>query len=230
MASCRTPGLGMLRELADLTGLSAQVTAALADTYRGPWIYDPGAVFADLAAAVADGADCERGVQAGGLAEGGVALARSLPAVLRAVPGLWTYAAPWMKSLLITPLWSFLTVGGGGSAGAGARVMRAPTSISAVPRHHPPDGTRRRLGGISDIRHRHPQRGRIPDRRREWPSANHGQPHGGHRRRTRIVHRLQQRPKVRGAVPRIHQFLVTLTVHTNRSNPGFGQAAHRQPH
>ena len=35
-------GVGMLRELADLTGLSAQVTAALADTYRGPWIYDPG--------------------------------------------------------------------------------------------------------------------------------------------------------------------------------------------
>ncbi len=55
-------GLGMLRELADLSGLSAQVTAALADTYRGPWIYDPGAVFADLAAAVADGADCIDGV------------------------------------------------------------------------------------------------------------------------------------------------------------------------
>ncbi len=51
-------GVGMLRELADLTGLSTQVTAALADTYRGPWIYEPGAVFADLAAAVADGADC----------------------------------------------------------------------------------------------------------------------------------------------------------------------------
>jgi len=55
-------GMGMLRELADLSGLSAQVTAALADTYRGPWIYDPGAVFADLAAAVADGADCIDGV------------------------------------------------------------------------------------------------------------------------------------------------------------------------
>jgi DDE family transposase len=55
-------GIGMLRELADLTGLSAQVTAALADTYRGPWVYAPGAVFADLAAAVADGADCIDGV------------------------------------------------------------------------------------------------------------------------------------------------------------------------
>jgi hypothetical protein len=55
-------GMGVLRELADLTGLSGQVTAALADTYRGPWVYAPGAVFADLAAAVADGADCIDGV------------------------------------------------------------------------------------------------------------------------------------------------------------------------
>jgi len=55
-------GMGMLRELADRTGLSAQVTAVLADTYRGPWVYAPGEVFADLAAAVADGADCIDGV------------------------------------------------------------------------------------------------------------------------------------------------------------------------
>jgi hypothetical protein len=52
----------MLREVADLTGLSSQVTAALADTYRGPWTHAPGDVFADLAAAVADGADCVDGV------------------------------------------------------------------------------------------------------------------------------------------------------------------------
>lgn len=55
-------GMGMLRELADHTGLSGQVTAALADTYRGPWVHAPGEVFADLAAAVADGADCIDGV------------------------------------------------------------------------------------------------------------------------------------------------------------------------
>ena len=48
-------GTGMLRELAELTGLSARVTAVLADTYRGPWTYAPGALFADLAAAVAAG-------------------------------------------------------------------------------------------------------------------------------------------------------------------------------
>ncbi|CCK65648.1 hypothetical protein [Mycobacterium canetti] len=43
--------------------LSAQVTAALADTYRGPWVYAPGEVFADLAVAVADGADRRGGEQ-----------------------------------------------------------------------------------------------------------------------------------------------------------------------
>ena len=55
-------GVGMLREVADLTGLCGQVTAALADTYRGRWTHAPGDVFADLAAAVADGADCVDGV------------------------------------------------------------------------------------------------------------------------------------------------------------------------
>jgi Transposase DDE domain group 1 len=55
-------GMGVLRELADLTGLSVQVSDVLADTYKGPWVYAPGAVFADLAAAVADGADCIDGV------------------------------------------------------------------------------------------------------------------------------------------------------------------------
>ena len=54
-------GMGLIRELADLTGLSAHVTAVLADTYKGPWVYAPGPVFADLAAAVADGADCLTG-------------------------------------------------------------------------------------------------------------------------------------------------------------------------
>jgi hypothetical protein len=55
-------GVGLLREVADLTGLSSQVTAALADTYRGPWVHAPGDAFAHLAAAVAEGADCVDGV------------------------------------------------------------------------------------------------------------------------------------------------------------------------
>jgi hypothetical protein len=52
---------GMLRELAQVTGLSTQARAALADTYRGHWIYEPGAVFADLVAAVADRATVSTG-------------------------------------------------------------------------------------------------------------------------------------------------------------------------
>src|SRR5438046_1297138 len=48
----------MLRELAQDTGLVEGVTAALADTYAGPWQHAPGQVFADLAVAIADGADC----------------------------------------------------------------------------------------------------------------------------------------------------------------------------
>ena len=55
-------GVAILRELADLTGLSAQVSDVLADTYRGPWRHDPGRVFTDIAAAVADGADCVSGI------------------------------------------------------------------------------------------------------------------------------------------------------------------------
>jgi hypothetical protein len=57
-------GVGMLRELADLTGLSGRVSEVLADTYKGPWLHDPGRVFGDLAAAVADGADCVSGIGA----------------------------------------------------------------------------------------------------------------------------------------------------------------------
>jgi hypothetical protein len=51
-------GVGMLRELAQDTGLVDGVTVALADTYAGPWVHAPGRVFADLAVAIADGADC----------------------------------------------------------------------------------------------------------------------------------------------------------------------------
>jgi hypothetical protein len=55
-------GVGLLREVADLTGLIENVTEVLADTYSGPWVHDPGRVFADLAVAVADGADCVSGI------------------------------------------------------------------------------------------------------------------------------------------------------------------------
>src|SRR5437879_452612 len=48
----------MLRELAWDTGLVDGVSEALADTYSGPWVHAPGRVFADMAVAIADGADC----------------------------------------------------------------------------------------------------------------------------------------------------------------------------
>lgn len=56
-------GVVLLRELAQDTGLVAAVTAALADTYAGRWVHAPGQVFADLAVAVADGADCVSGIE-----------------------------------------------------------------------------------------------------------------------------------------------------------------------
>lgn len=55
-------GVGLLREMAEYTGLVDGVTAALVDTYRGPWLHAPGRVFTDLAVAVADGADAISGI------------------------------------------------------------------------------------------------------------------------------------------------------------------------
>jgi hypothetical protein len=55
-------GAGLLREMAEDTGLGEGVTAALADTYRGAWLHAPGKVFTDLAVAVADGADAISGI------------------------------------------------------------------------------------------------------------------------------------------------------------------------
>lgn len=56
-------GVGLLREVAEYTGLVGAVTAALADTYKGPWVHAPGRVFTDLAVAVADGADAISGIE-----------------------------------------------------------------------------------------------------------------------------------------------------------------------
>jgi len=55
-------GVGLLREVAEYTGLGGAVTAALRDTYKGPWVHAPGRVFTDLAVAVADGADAVSGI------------------------------------------------------------------------------------------------------------------------------------------------------------------------
>lgn len=55
-------GVGLLREMAFESGLVGAVSAALEDTYRGVPVHPPGRVFADLAAAIADGADAVSGI------------------------------------------------------------------------------------------------------------------------------------------------------------------------
>jgi hypothetical protein len=55
-------GVGLLREMAEYTGLVDGVTEALIGTYRGVPVHSPGRVFADLAVAVADGADAISGI------------------------------------------------------------------------------------------------------------------------------------------------------------------------
>lgn len=56
-------GTALLRELAAETGLADAVTGALLDTYRGVPVHMPGQVFADLAVAIADGADAVTGIE-----------------------------------------------------------------------------------------------------------------------------------------------------------------------
>lgn len=55
-------GVGLLREMAEYTGLVDGVTAALIGTYKGLPIHAPGQVFSDLAVAVANGADAISGI------------------------------------------------------------------------------------------------------------------------------------------------------------------------
>lgn len=55
-------GVGLLREMAEYTGLTEAVTTALLDTYSGTPSHAPGRVFSDLAVAVADGADAISGI------------------------------------------------------------------------------------------------------------------------------------------------------------------------
>lgn len=55
-------GVALLREMAEATGLTDGVTAALINTYRGQPIHAPGRVFCDLAVAIADGADAVSGI------------------------------------------------------------------------------------------------------------------------------------------------------------------------
>jgi type VI protein secretion system component VasA len=56
-------GTALVRELATETDLAGAVSGALLDTYRGLPLHLPGQVFADLAAAIADGADAVTGIE-----------------------------------------------------------------------------------------------------------------------------------------------------------------------
>ena len=56
-------GTALLRELAAETGLADAVSGVLLDTYRGSPLHMPGQVFADLAVAIADGADAVTGIE-----------------------------------------------------------------------------------------------------------------------------------------------------------------------
>jgi hypothetical protein len=55
-------GVGLLREMAEYTGLVEGVTDALIGTCKGVPTHAPGRVFTDLAVAVADGADAISGI------------------------------------------------------------------------------------------------------------------------------------------------------------------------
>jgi hypothetical protein len=76
-------GVGMLRELAEDTGLSDGVTAVLADTYDGPWVHAPGRVFTDLAVAIADGGDCVSHIEVFGDRHGVCGPVASMPTTWR---------------------------------------------------------------------------------------------------------------------------------------------------
>ncbi len=91
-------GTGMLRELAFDTGLVASVTDALADTYGGPWVHAPGRVFADLAVAIADGADCVSHIEVLGDQHEVVGPVASMPTTWRLLDRLDTAHLPRVQA------------------------------------------------------------------------------------------------------------------------------------
>lgn len=76
-------GLGMLREMAEYTGLVNALDEVLADTYRGPWVHAPGRVLTDVAVAVGDGADAITGIEVLGDREGVFGPVASMPTAWR---------------------------------------------------------------------------------------------------------------------------------------------------
>ena len=80
-------GLGMLREMAEYTGLVKALNGALVGTYRGVPIHAPGRVLSDLAVVVADGADAITGIAVLGDRQGVFGPVASMPTTwARSVP------------------------------------------------------------------------------------------------------------------------------------------------
>jgi hypothetical protein len=94
----------MLRELALATGLVAGVSQALADTYAGPWVHAPGRVFADLAVAIADGADCVSHIEVFGDQHGVCGPVASMPTTWRLLDRIDPAHLPGVACHLMSPL------------------------------------------------------------------------------------------------------------------------------
>jgi hypothetical protein len=73
----------MFSELSEDSGLIEGVNAALADTYKGPWMHAPGQVFADLATALVFGEQCVSGIRALGDRQHLVGPVASMPTTWR---------------------------------------------------------------------------------------------------------------------------------------------------
>ena len=91
-------GLGMLRELAEHTGLVAALDDAVADTYRGAWVHSPGQALTGLAVAVADGADAITGIGVLGDREGVFGPVASMPTAWRVLDRVDAEHLPAVRS------------------------------------------------------------------------------------------------------------------------------------
>lgn len=90
-----------------------------------------GAVIGTVGSGDAEG--FETGAFYGGLTE----IAITLPGALRGIPGLWNSAVPWIKSLLLSPMWFMVGASSGGTNVRGmARILsrsgRLSSRVSAV--------------------------------------------------------------------------------------------------
>ena len=91
-------GVGLLREMAEYTGLVEALDGALIDTYRGVPVHAPGRVFTDLAVAVADGADAISGIAVLGDRQDVLGPVASMPTVWRVLDRVDAEHLPAVRS------------------------------------------------------------------------------------------------------------------------------------